>query len=91
MIKLNNIYSYLISNASTRWIRVCFVILDIVLMALWLIFDYKFMQYIAYSVLAELTLLVVISYLQTLKEIDYNIKYDAVRSIGKLFFEKRHR
>jgi hypothetical protein len=91
MIKLNNIYSYLITNSSVKWIRACFVVLDIILMALWLMFGYDFMQYVVYSVLAELTLLAVISYLQTLKEIDYNIKHDAVRSVGKLFFEKRYR
>jgi len=91
MIKLNHIYSYFISNASTKWIRTCFVVLDVVLLALLLIFDYDLMKYVVYSVLAELTLLVVISYLQTLKEIDYNIKHDAIRSISKLFFEKRYR
>jgi len=91
MIKLNNIYSYLVTNSSTEWIRACFVVLDIILIALWVMFGYEFVQYVVYSVLAELTLLAVISYLQTLKEIDYNIKHDAVRSVGKLFFEKRYR
>jgi len=91
MIKLNIILDYLISDKVSKCSRFLFLALDIALMALWLIFDYNFMKYLVYSVIAELTLLAVISYLQTLKDIKNGIRYDAVKSVGKLFFEKRTR